>query len=411
MGGVHRAIFTSILVGTIGWVGLLVIASQLASSATGNLGFDLELLLVAGREVAAGRSPYDPAILAGSGPVSTSLFYSYPPPVAQVMALVAAVPSPVMLGAWWVGSVAGWLVIAEVLRRAIAPQVRSRDLVLQIAATAPLILPLAVGLLFGNFDVWFPLLYGTMLLAAMRPAGGTTIAGGVALAVASLKLHPVSMGLWFLVRGFRERGDREISQRSGGFAVVAAAAVTGITIVAISVALGGTHLWYEYSLVVRSGSGAEIVDPRNAGPASIIASAVGLTEAAARMLHVVVALVVVLVTIVAAYRRPDPLESFAWAAAASLATLPVTWYHYPSAMAPIALAALLRAPPNRQRRLRLTILLAGLVAAVAIAFLPLLWLAVGLVIYAAFASRPSPDDAVVTPLAGQPVAAGDGAAT
>ena len=41
-----------------------------------------------------------------------------------------------------------------------------------------------------------------------------------------------------------------------------------------------------------------------------------------------------------AWRRSDPLESFAWAAVASLATLPVTWYHYPSALLPIAIAAL-----------------------------------------------------------------------
>ena len=42
---------------------------------------------------------------------------------------------------------------------------RPRAVVLAIcAAAAPLTLPFTVGLLFGNFDVFFPLLYGTMLL-------------------------------------------------------------------------------------------------------------------------------------------------------------------------------------------------------------------------------------------------------
>ena len=73
------------------------------------------------------------------------------------------------------------------------------------AAVAPLILPLAVGLLFGNYDVLFPLLYGAMLLAVVAPTRASTLAGGAALVVASLKIHPASMGLWFLVRAVRER--------------------------------------------------------------------------------------------------------------------------------------------------------------------------------------------------------------
>jgi len=42
----------------------------------------------------------------------------------------------------------------------------------------------------------------------------------------------------------------------------------------------------------------------------------------------------------------DPLESFGWAIVASLVVLPVTWYHYPVALMPIALAGL-----NAQPRL------------------------------------------------------------
>ena len=56
-------------------------------------GFDLELLLTGGRRVAAGLSPYEPAMLAGQSVGITTLFYSYPPLVAQAFAPFAAVPS------------------------------------------------------------------------------------------------------------------------------------------------------------------------------------------------------------------------------------------------------------------------------------------------------------------------------
>ena len=36
------------------------------------------------------------------------------------------------------------------------------------AAVAPLTLPFAVGLLFGNYDILFPLLYGGMLRPRSR---------------------------------------------------------------------------------------------------------------------------------------------------------------------------------------------------------------------------------------------------
>src|SRR5206468_3110493 len=54
-----------LIAGVVGWVGLLWIAKAL-TAASPPTGFDLELLLRAGRDVAAGRSPYDPALVAGS---------------------------------------------------------------------------------------------------------------------------------------------------------------------------------------------------------------------------------------------------------------------------------------------------------------------------------------------------------
>ena len=121
-----------------------------------------------------------------------------------------------------------------------------------------------------------------------------------------------------------------------------------------------------------------------------LAGIVGAGDGLARSLHVVVGVAAVLVTAWSAWRRTDPVESFAWAAAASLATLPVTWYHYPSAMLPIALAAMLRASGPDTRRVSLLVAAGALVAAISLVWLPLLWVAVGLIVAAARASAPAP---------------------
>lgn len=376
----QRTTLTLIVVGGIAWAGLALIALQLSEGSV--LGFDLQLLLQAGRDVAAGRSPYDPAMLTGTAPQSTSLFYSYPPPLAQALAPFAAVPSSVMLIGWWVGAAAGLVAAAEALRRRLAPARSAPQLALAVLAFAPLVLPFGVGLLFGNFNVWFPLLYGAMVLAALGATRTMAIGGGVALGLASLKLHPASLAVWFLVRGLR--GDRQ------AVLVAAAAVLTGFLVIAASIAVDGIQLWSEYARVVQVGSAADIVDPRNAGPAAVITSLLGGDEALARAIHVGVGIAALAITIVAAWRRVDPLERFAWAAAASLATLPVTWYHYPSALIPIALAALLRAPVEQRVRVRLLVLAAGITAAVALLALPLVWVAVGLVIAAASASKVPP---------------------
>jgi hypothetical protein len=222
--------------------------------------------------------------------------------------------------------------------------------------------------------------------------GGRTsaIRGGIGLALASLKLHPASLGGWFLLRGWRERA-------SNGSIAVATAAGLGIAIVAASVVIGGIALWTDYVEVVRAGTGAVIVDRRNAGIAAQLAMAIGGGDALARSLHIVVAVAAVVVTVWAAWRRRDALESFAWAAAASLSTLPVTWYHYPSALIPVAIAAWLRVGAVRARRVVGALIAAEVLAVMALVWLPLLWPAIGLVILAA---RWSATDAPVRPAHG-----------
>jgi hypothetical protein len=382
------------IVGVIGWFGLLWLGITLYATTPPHAGFDLELLLQAGRDVVAGRSPYDPALVAGAAPVAESLFYSYPPLVAQGMAVFAAIPSPIMLVAWDLAALAGLAGIAAAIGRRLAPGVPAIRVVVPTLALAPLCFPFAIGLLFGNLDVFFPLLYGAMLLAVLVPAGRSAggasatgdrrsqAGGGIALAVASLtKLHPASLAGWF--------GIRAATRDMGARRVFAVAVVAGLVVLGLSLLVGGIQPWIDYGAVIRAGSNADLVDPRNAGPAAQIALLMGGDDRFARTLQIGVTLVALAVTAIAARPGGDPVERLAWAAIASLAILPVTWFHYPSALIPFGIVALLRVADPRARR-RVTGLLgaAMVVGAVAIVGLPLLWLAMGLVLVAVRASRP-----------------------
>jgi hypothetical protein len=365
-----------IVVGVIGWGGILWLGSRMFATNPPTAGFDLELLLRAGREVAAGRSPYDSAMVAGAAPVAEHLFYSYPPVIAQFMAIFAGVPSGVMLLTWDAAGVAGLAVVAALLARRFSPDMRPSRAVVPVLCVAPIFLPFAVGLLFGNLDIFFPLLYGLLLLGVVaRPGSSAPIAGGVAVAVAALsKLHPASLGLWLAVRAVRS----PVARRA-----LVVAVVSGVVLVAISVLVGGVSVWSEYIAVVRAGSGADLVDPRNAGPAAQVALWTGAGESFARTLQIPITLLALAVTAMVAWSRRDTVESLAWAAAASLLVLPVTWFHYPAAMIPFAVTAVLQARGSKVAT-QVGGLVAGalIVSVVAIAALPLIWVAVGLAIAA-----------------------------
>src|SRR5213593_1676384 len=76
-----------VMAGIAGWAGVIALGTRLYDSIPPRAGFDLEVLLAAGRRVAQGLSPYEPAMLAGRVPSAEDLFYSYPPPAAQYFSL------------------------------------------------------------------------------------------------------------------------------------------------------------------------------------------------------------------------------------------------------------------------------------------------------------------------------------
>jgi hypothetical protein len=359
-----------VILGIVGWAGVAWIGWSLWQYDPPKAGFDLALLLEAADRVLAGQSPYDAAILAGTAPEAVGLFYSYPPPVAQAMALLTWMPTGVVLVLWAIGATLGLGLVAA--RVAVAQGRNPRRMAVRAMTVAPIVLPFAVAVLFGNLDAWYPLAYGALLLAVLPGASRPTrVAGGIAIAAVSIaKLHPAPLVLWVAVRAWRrEPGERP---------VLVAALATGVAILGASLVVGGIQPWLDYIQVVRVAAGSELVDPRNIAPVSMIGLAFGIDGAALRAIQLVVVVLVVVVTLAAAVRLREPVLSFGVAAAATLVTLPVTWYHYPVALLPVAFALGIGHPATRPR-----LVLTTVIAGVAIAFLPLVWVAVAVLLVAA----------------------------
>jgi len=372
------------LVGAIGWLGIAWIGLQLLALDPPRAGDDLRLLLDAAGRAAAGQPLY--AVVSPETTLqASSLFYSYPPIVAQALVPLAGVPFVVVLVGWGIAATAGFLAVVRAFDDA------GRHLVRQVAVSLPYIFPFAITLLFGNANAWFPLVFGLGIMAVLRPDRRTAGIAGVALALgAAAKLHPASVGLWWLVRWLRE------GRRGSAGTVVVAGVVAGLAVLGVSLLVGGPGPWIDYLAFLRSGAqSADLASPLNIGPASQLALLVGGSEATARLLQALVTLAAVGITIMAALRPRDPVEGLAWAVTASLVVLPVTWFHYPTALVPFAVAALARRDRAPQPR-RVSALVVGGLAAAALAIVApvAVWLAVALVLAAVRASRPTPAAAV-----------------
>jgi hypothetical protein len=384
-----------------GWAYLASLCSSLLALRPPAAGFDLQLLLDAAGRVASGGSPYDQNAVA-SGLSARDLFYSYPPLVAQALVPVSGLPGWLVLAGSWIGAIVGLAVVAAAVARSsigrhtVAPisLLATIDAALLTVAAAAFFLPLAVGVLFGNIDMFFPLLFGAVAVAAVGgpvSSRATTILGGAALAVASaIKLHPASLGLWLLVRATRPNDPA----RGSMLRVVLAAVGIGTGILVVSFIVGGIGPWRTYVEYLGLTSNADLATRVNIGPASQVALLLG-NNGLAHQLAFVSTGVALLVTVASARLVRDPLEAITWATIASLIILPVTWYHYPVALLPMALAAWLRSRNTvGSRGVAAALIAAYLVADLAIALPVLLWVAVALLLVAI---RRSTDVAGVVP--------------
>lgn len=368
-----------VLVGVIGWLGIAWIGLQLLALDPPRAGDDLRLLLDAASRAAAGQPLYA-ALPPGTTLQASGLFYSYPPIVAQVLVPLAGVPLVAVLVAWGIAATAGFLAVVRCLDHS------GRHLVRQVAVGLPYVFPFAVTLLFGNANAWFPLVFGLGILAVLRPGRRTAGVAGVALALgAVVKLHPASVGLWWLIRWFRDG-----RQGMAGLVVVVAI-VTGLAVLLLSILVGGTGPWADYVAFLRSDAQtADLAGSLNVGPASQVGLLLGGSDATARLLQVGVTLAALGITVIAAFAS-DPVEGLAWAVTASLVVLPVTWFHYPTALVPFAVLALARRD-GALRPGRVSALVAGALVAAALAIVApvAVWLAVVLVLAAVRVSRPGP---------------------
>jgi uncharacterized membrane protein YccF (DUF307 family) len=162
----------------------------------------------------------------------------------------------------------------------------------------------------------------------------------------------------------------------------------GLAVLGLSLLFGGLDLWREYIPVATAASQAQLLDPRNAGPAAQITLALGGDEALVRALQIPVTIGAVVATLAAGALLSDRLLGLAIAAVASLVILPITWYHYPVALIPFGLAAVARATGGPAART--TSVLTGTAVAAAslsIAWVPGVWLAVGLLVAGVAVSR------------------------
>lgn len=365
------------VVGITGWVGLVLIAAQLAAMVPPRAGDDLRLLIEAATRWRDGATLYT-AVGANSSLVAEGLFYSYPPLVAQALVPFTALPFGIVLGGWAVGAAAGLATVAHRLGE------MGRSVTLPAVALAAFVYPFAIAALFGNLNAWFPLLFGLVLLAVLSPSRGSAVAGGVALAVASAaKLHPATLGLWLFARRWRD-GPAGPSGR-----ILAVAFAGGLGLLAASLLIGGAGPWADYVAFLRGGAAqADLVSPLNIGPASQIALALGLSEAVARTIQVPVTLAALATTVAAGRLLEDPVASFGVATIASLVALPVTWFHYPVALIPVAIAAAGRAE-QASRSATVAALVAAVVAAgLAIVAPVAVWIAAAFVMLAVHVSRP-----------------------
>jgi len=374
----------------VGWAAIALMAASLLASHPPSAAFDLELLLRAARAVAGGASPYDPSIVAGRAPDAVGLFFSYPPPVAQVLVPFAGLPSWLVFLGWSVAAV-GLLGVA-VRRLSVViegPTVASEPgrAIATVAAAlgaSALTFPFVIAILFGNLDAFFPALYGLALVGVLSERRRDRIVAGIAVGLAAAaKLYPAGLGLWFAVRAARDRRT---------LVSLAAILATGAVLLLGSVAIGGLTPWQEYRQVLSSATHSELVDIRNVAPAAQVAMLIGGDSALARMLQLPIAGLAVVAIGWAAWRRSDPVESLAIAATATLVLLPISWIHYPAAMIPFGAAAVLRTTGARERvpadarraiaravrDIRSLVAAAVVIAAAAIVVLPLMWLAVGL---------------------------------
>lgn len=315
-----------------------------AASPTGQFGIDATDYLVAAQRITEGRSPYAPEMLAGPVDSQGTDRYRYPPPFAQLLVPLAALPTQAALWGWFaigLAAIVGAVLVA--LRIARRPGVEPA---LWSLAAACLFLPVFDSLWKGNVSSVIA------LLVTVAVTGGA--AAGVSIALASLlKVVPVVFVPAWWVLGVRPRR-----------ALVA----TALAVVALSV-LVSPDAWRDYLRVLPNMLAGSADEPTNVAPWSMVArsGAPAWLGDLVRVASVGLALVAVLVSVLVVRRPGGPALAAVLCSVAMLLLPPALWYHYLAVLLPLAIVAWPHATPT----VRAALIVAGATVSAGVAWLPL----------------------------------------
>lgn len=293
--------------------GLLILAVALLLSLaftlfsqelSGSFGYDFTAYYRAAARVAAGHSPYDPAILNGVVNAKGLGNYLYPPPLAQALVPLAALPFQVAASIWLL--LQSTLLCAGLALAAWAGGARRAAFI--VAGVAVLVvtsLPALDSLLEGNVAGFIVFAVALLLVAPGRLGTGATmtIAGIVKLTPLAL-LGPMARGGWRAAWG---------------------AALALLVVVGVSLAFA-PQAWADWLQVLRGQMAGAVTYGGNLAPAAA-ASLVGLSGLAA-WLRVLGPLVGLLLIGAAWFLVRRPATAIALALVGSWLVPPVFWPHY-----------------------------------------------------------------------------------
>jgi hypothetical protein len=349
-------------------LGMLLIRQ--AADPAGQYGFDFDAYRAAARDIAAGRSPYAPSMLAAPVAVQGEVLYKYPPTFAQLLVPLAALPRELATGAWvllqatfayaavwYAGSVGG---ARPTLERA-----------LWSGVAVAFFLPVFDTLWKGNVSALLAL--QVALVLRVGTVSGIGLATAVLLKTTPMTLVPAALSA---------AGRRRFALLVGGAAVTV-----------VSVALSPAA-WLDFVRVLPNLLAGSSVVATNLAPHSVVASAfptLPVVADAARLAAVAVAALAVVVSIVLA-RRPGRWPAATVAGVAALLLLPSsTWFHYLAALLPLAAFSW----PRASARERALLLAGGTLVSFGVALLPLALLgAAVLTLTCLHALWPARDDAL-----------------
>ncbi|MDQ3871631.1 MAG: DUF2029 domain-containing protein, partial [Chloroflexota bacterium] len=294
-------------------IGLVLLGKALAAQVAdpaGQFAIDFADYHGAAQEILAGRTPYAPAMLEGPVPSQGQGAYRYPPPFAQLLAPLAALP--LVVAAWlWLALQAVLIITSVWLAGSHGGAAPSRERFLWSGVAATYFLPAFDALWKGNVSGILAFLVA--VLAGGRFRGGLALAGAVLL-----KVSPVALVPTVVVGGAAGR-RRELAGLAAGTAAIVVPSF-----------LLSPGAWRDYGRVLPNLLAGSVDYLTNLAPATLLATrlpgAVGLVGPV-RLVTVAAGLFTVLVAAWLA-RRPDGWHAAVTAGVVAMLVLPSSiWYH------------------------------------------------------------------------------------